>query len=970
MKRREFLLTVPALVATPSFGQTTGSAPIWSDAAGFSIQQGKTYALGALCSDPQGLPLVFSALSTLPYGVFLDKSSGTLTVSTQTATGNYGIRFRAFNGLIASDSPFYSLSIGASAVVQPPPPAVQGSLIIKPSFNFKKDLYVSAGVFWNKYQVDNRGGIIGWCDGDHAEPSKIVLGEADANSIRYFNTSNVPFHGIPANSVGYLVAPALTGKGAKVSDYDNYHWWYVPSEDKFFWIFSAEFQNGGRHGIFDLEAGAWSHGNDGLNKAAWPNGPYWGQYVSTDGALKMTIVKNAPNGFSEALDKAVAVSREHLFIIERNPAHPSSSGKPWRIFTPSIAGKPYAIKTESHNQYMNSGVCVGEWLYFIRPATNAEKAGYPDPRSREFWKVRLRPPYDQYKKLASFPIFDIIPVQNMASGKNDNPSWGPLLVHDEDSNSILCIYERLWVYDIDADTWTNQTPSGYQRVLSAVGGMVKSKREIVFRPGSNVDKSGAIDGHSAAHYWSKLALSAGQKPRARWVPRVMDRAYPGSGAPNPWGGKHTRFIYSDIVRRVDGTVENGGYVWQFGGDYKGVPYTSSESVPNYPKMPGGWAMDSGRQDQYRAPVEEVQGKVVIEMSCNHVAFYPYKGGTPSASIQFGPGHPDGIGVVFDKRGDAWVGPGYYRFQLKTEPASAGSIENAMYRFRLPNRTSASEDGVGGIRKGNAWTKPAQTAFPGVKTQFTGSSMWSAYDHKKDAVVFATVAGGDPWKYYVFEFPCIPAGGVHAWKRTLVQKSQSAWTAFANSITRNGAQVSATGGVWSGAQAVIGDYLYALTIQGGVPPANSTLSQDQWHRDANVTWLTKVNLHNYADIEYIPLPTHLCRGFDAPIITQQPPDAGPAQTMNEIREIQALGHLIVLSPPAVHYQTNEPWLYWYNTNTGSWTAGQTWDQMKKGTPSLPSFPGISRGKMCCVPETGEVWYMTGWNQAGVVKYRIW
>ncbi|MCL4855332.1 MAG: hypothetical protein KJZ78_28550 [Bryobacteraceae bacterium] len=249
-------------------------------------------------------------------------------------------------------------------------------------------------------------------------------------------------------------------------------------------------------------------------------------------------------------------------------------------------------------------------------------------------------------------------------------------------------------------------------------------------------------------------------------------------------------------------------------------------------------------------------------------------------------------------------------------------------------------------------------------------MWSAYDHKKDAVVFATVAGGDPWKYYVFEFPCIPAGGVHAWKRTLVQKSQSAWTAFANSITRNGAQVSATGGVWSGAQAVVGDYLYALTIQGGVPPANSTLSQDQWHRDANVTWLTKVNLHNYADIEYIPLPTHLCRGFDAPIITQQPPDAGPAQTMNEIREIQALGHLIVLSPPAVHYQTNEPWLYWYNTNTGSWTAGQTWDQMKKGTPSLPSFPGISRGKMCCVPETGEVWYMTGWNQAGVVKYRIW
>ena len=93
--------------------------------------------------------------------------------------------------------------------------------------------------------------------------------------------------------------------------------------------------------------------------------------------------------------------------------------------------------------------------------------------------------------------------------------------------------------------------------------------------------------------------------------------------------------------------------------------------------------------------------------------------------------------MFDKRGDAWVGPGYFRFQLKTEPASAGSIESGMYRFRLPNRTTVSEDGVGGIRKGNAWTKPEQTAFPGIKTQFTGSSMWSAYDPKKDAVVFAT-----------------------------------------------------------------------------------------------------------------------------------------------------------------------------------------------------------------------------------------
>ena len=213
MKRRDFLFTLPAIVTTQGIGSAQAvTAPLWAATTKFSIQQGKSFKLSALCADPTGLPLVFSALGTLPFGVSLDKNTGTVSVSTQTAAGNYGIRFRAFDGLIAADSPFLTMAISAVPVFDPPPPSVQGSLIITPSFNFAKDVFVSAGVFWNKYQVDKRGGIIGWCDGDHNEPSKLIPNEQDANSVRYFNTGSAPFHGVPGGASGYLVAPCSYGK--------------------------------------------------------------------------------------------------------------------------------------------------------------------------------------------------------------------------------------------------------------------------------------------------------------------------------------------------------------------------------------------------------------------------------------------------------------------------------------------------------------------------------------------------------------------------------------------------------------------------------------------------------------------------------------------------------------------------------------------------------------------------------------
>lgn len=399
-------------------------------------------------------------------------------------------------------------------------------LKITPHFHFKKDVIVRAGVFWNKYQIDKREGLIGWCDGDHGESGAIGAGPPDSNSVRYFNTGSEPFHGIAPGEAGYLVEPRhspgvkyATPPFAKVSDYDNYHWWYAPSDDKFFWIFATGPEKGGRFGIFDLQAGDWSHGNNRTNAAEWPQGPYWSDYVAPPPGTKngVTITKNSPNGFCEALDKAVAITGTRLFIIERNPEYPEKSKAPRRIILPSVANQPYAVKEPNHNQFMNSGLCVGEWFYFIRPATKSEKAQYPDPAMREFWRVRLVEPFDLHRKLAYFPRFDINPVSGVAKDKNDEGSWGPLLIYDDVSESILALYDRLWVYDIETDKWTDRTPASWQRVLYAAGGMKKSTREIIYRGGSNVDqpKGMKIDGHPEGHFWHKLKLEGGEKRKAK-----------------------------------------------------------------------------------------------------------------------------------------------------------------------------------------------------------------------------------------------------------------------------------------------------------------------------------------------------------------------------------------------------------------------------------------------------------------------
>jgi hypothetical protein len=129
MKRREFVMSLPALAGTPSVSSAATAVPVWYSMSALSVQQGASFDLHTLCQDPQGLPLIFAALSALPFGVTLNRETGILSVGDLTAAGGYGVRFRAFNGLAAADSPFLTLRIAAAAA---PTPIQNGRVITQP----------------------------------------------------------------------------------------------------------------------------------------------------------------------------------------------------------------------------------------------------------------------------------------------------------------------------------------------------------------------------------------------------------------------------------------------------------------------------------------------------------------------------------------------------------------------------------------------------------------------------------------------------------------------------------------------------------------------------------------------------------------------------------------------------------------------------------------------------------------------
>jgi len=449
--------------------------------------------------------------------------------------------------------------------------------------------------------------------------------------------------------------------------------------------------------------------------------------------------------------------------------------------------------------YMHSGRIYGNWFYFIRPtrtlgATDSRQAN-GSYLNAEFWRVNITNP-NQFQRLADFPGF---------YAQRFNDSSGILLVPHPPTNSLVAIYTKLYQYDIETNQWIDRSPANWPTngFIDGMGDIKKSRTEagayeIIF----NADAPTGIraDGNMNSQYGTYFhkVILRGSKPQGRYVEATTDMVYPGVAANvlKPFFGKHHRFIYANRWRDADtGQLvyagQDGGFIWQFGGDYKGAPYTDQD-VPNYPVRlvttdgaftgsgypfgsgsriyrgyristavtattapieirngptgqvidvipagtPGGtrrilawnagitcstgiyvsnpsaaggvfvftrgtWVTDSGRQDNWRAPIKEIGGKVVQEMSNNFAAFYPLVETLPE-NVELSPLHPDGVGIVQARNGDFIMGPGYFRFPILTEPpVNFDDGIMRVYRWRLPGKHTD------GVRRGDAWDLPAQ-----------------------------------------------------------------------------------------------------------------------------------------------------------------------------------------------------------------------------------------------------------------------
>lgn len=774
-------------------------APAWSSTIPTqNTTPGSSFFLAGYVNDIDADSITYSSgVPQLPANVVaLNTSSGQVSVLSTAPAGNYQFRVRASDGTVTVDSPLITLTVQA----------VDASLSISQDYAFITDsVYPSSNVFYNNGQVDKRGGFIGWCDGDHGYT------HAGAGSVRYFNYNGTsPYASRFEDIESYQADPTIASQGflhkpytatnvkdsttgRYVAEEDNYPYFYSPKWDVMIWVFGGSSNGGGSYGIFDMapyyganQGGAWEefkgaqwiYGNSSRNADDWPSGPYHNSFIKDGFSGTLAPDKNAPNGFLEPLDKAVQLQWgiQNIFVIEPNPTFNLASAidignEPYRIQMPLV--RDFACKinvtqgtrntiageTESewitsgnwgsgHNQFINCGVPVGEWMYYIKPATGGPNSANPPTayitgerdsflpvtidgttyagyKTREFWRWRMVAPYNQFEKLAQYPEFEILPYNGVT-----NPLYGPSLYYDRHGHKIYALHKELWEYDIAQNVWRKRTPSTYKRVFNSVGGVFpisEAERHLVYEAGAAVDGATTAERKS----WHRLRITGGVAPVARFVSTEFDQAYPGAPNKTPTG-KHRRFLYSNYYQLVSNQtlhagaryengalvdtkyetttsatqrLSDGGFVWSIGGDYGGIPQSQ---VTNYP--PGVYENEqSARQDQYRIHTKEVNGKQQYQLACNMVSYYPYPGGPDPSTTQPGPAGPDGVGFVFDKRGVGWVGPGYWRFDHFTTPPSYGPIDSCMFKFRLPDKHTD------GVRKGNAWELPAQTRINAGRT---------------------------------------------------------------------------------------------------------------------------------------------------------------------------------------------------------------------------------------------------------------
>jgi hypothetical protein len=232
---------------------------------------------------------------------------------------------------------------------------------------------------------------------------------------------------------------------------------------------------------------------------------------------------------------------------------------------------------------------------------------------------------------------------------------------------------------------------------------------------------------------------------------------------------------------------------------------------------------------------------------------------------------------------------------------------------------------------------------------------------------------------IFKFPVLPTNGRHLWTRTTIARTGGA-TALYNFLNPQIRSVpgtsttpfsaSAPPTIWHGSHVIWNDNLYVTAQVEG---------SSSGYANRKLAYIQRINLRDTTDQEYIALPYsqggYWCRGHDAvhgSVITDSTPTS-----INEFRDMQNIGHLLILGVPSDNYQVTDPFVMVYDTTRRTWTLGETWQQMRVKEPTLPLHPNLTsggttyftlKGRNVAVPETGE-WWTTVAGGNGIVKYRI-
>lgn len=347
-------------------------------------------------------------------------------------TYSYAVAARDAAGNISPDS------AGASATTAATPtqsiPTVTFNVVTESSAGH------DGNIAWQSVFLLTDGRIASFGTGNHAPEQ--------ANSMRIIDPVTTP------GTVKYLelfpwtqdISPPdmATGRDRYVSNYDNHASIYIPSDNKVIWL---------NHGVFDFAKGTWIYGDRAPLTSGWdaylndPTGSMYGAFnPSVAWCVQIDVgvwFGNSAGGFGR--------NPNDLTLVQRSAA---GASKPWMLSVTNMAsegvlGLAYA---------RNTAVCIGEYLYVGGPSASGG--------GNLFYKIHV----PTKKRAATLTPYPAVPGE-----------YFPQMVYDSKRGRIVVFGLKVFLFDINANSWSDVTPGNWPGYESAMGVYHPALDAILFR---------------------------------------------------------------------------------------------------------------------------------------------------------------------------------------------------------------------------------------------------------------------------------------------------------------------------------------------------------------------------------------------------------------------------------------------------------------------------------------------------------